>query len=271
MKIGFSTVGCPDWTFGDILSTAKDLQYDGIELRGIGKDLYLPDAEPFKPDNLQKTKEKLDRVGLEISCLASDCTLHLNDRDYVSMTQSYIELARSLGVPCIRVLGDSWGYPGENVDTGLVEKRLMELAPLAQAAGVTLLVETNGVYAETENLRALLERVACPNVMALWDINHPVRYFGESIEETWSHIGPYVRHVHLKDSRMEAGNLKYKMLGYGDLPVRQAIKTLKAAGFDGYLSFEWTKRWDNELEDAGVVFSHYAYIVKKFWEEARAG
>jgi len=35
MKIGFSTLGCPDWTLSEILATAKDLGYNGVEIRGI--------------------------------------------------------------------------------------------------------------------------------------------------------------------------------------------------------------------------------------------
>ena len=35
MKLSFSTLGCPKLSFRDVLSIAKDLGYDGIELRGI--------------------------------------------------------------------------------------------------------------------------------------------------------------------------------------------------------------------------------------------
>ncbi len=32
MKISFSTLGCPGWSYEDILSTAKDLGFNGIEI-----------------------------------------------------------------------------------------------------------------------------------------------------------------------------------------------------------------------------------------------
>ncbi|NLG53192.1 MAG: sugar phosphate isomerase/epimerase, partial [Clostridiales bacterium] len=38
--------------------------------------------------------------------------------------------------------------------------------------------------------------------------------------------------------------------------------------YNGYLSLEWTKRWDKELEDAGIVFSHFAYMARRLWNEA---
>ena len=42
MKTCFSTLGCPEWSFSDIISVASDLQYDGIEIRGILGELYAP-------------------------------------------------------------------------------------------------------------------------------------------------------------------------------------------------------------------------------------
>ena len=39
MKLCFSTIGCPDWRFGDIVSAAKDLGYSAIEIRGIGGEI----------------------------------------------------------------------------------------------------------------------------------------------------------------------------------------------------------------------------------------
>ena len=35
MKLSFSTLGAPDWSFDELLSTAADLGFDGIELYDI--------------------------------------------------------------------------------------------------------------------------------------------------------------------------------------------------------------------------------------------
>ena len=64
---------------------------------------------------------------------------------------------------------------------------------------------------------------------------------------------------------MENGRLVYKMLGYGDLPIQQAFSLLKGTDYSGFISLEWTKRWHADLEDAGIVFSHFAYVVKNMW------
>ena len=36
MKLSFSTLGCPEWSWNEILATAKDMGFDGIEIRGVG-------------------------------------------------------------------------------------------------------------------------------------------------------------------------------------------------------------------------------------------
>lgn len=47
MKISFSTLGCPGWSWDDMIVTAKDIGFDGVEVRGIGNELYVPNAKPF--------------------------------------------------------------------------------------------------------------------------------------------------------------------------------------------------------------------------------
>ena len=78
--------------------------------------------------------------------------------------------------PYIRVLGDRYPEPQGEVDDDFVAEALKLLGTIAQGFGVCLLVETNGVYANTQRLRALLDKVNLPSVAALWDIHHPYRY-----------------------------------------------------------------------------------------------
>lgn len=40
LKIAFPTLGCPDWSWGETVAAAKDLGYDGLELRAVERELY---------------------------------------------------------------------------------------------------------------------------------------------------------------------------------------------------------------------------------------
>jgi fatty-acyl-CoA synthase len=268
MNLCFSTLGCPNWTWREIISAAVDLQYNGIELRGLGEDIFLPKIDLFSPEKVRETREQLTSKGLSIPCVTSDVYLHLNDKDYTAAGRSYIALAANIGAKYVRLLGDTGPEPLPYVDDDLVLSRLKILAPIAQASGIVLLVETNGVFAKTERLHRLITAVNSPAVQVLWDLNHPVRNYGEDVATTYANIGEFVRHVHIKDSVVINGAQHYKMVGYGDLPISDCFHALKEGGYDGFISLEWTKRWNQELEDAGVVFSHFAHAVRKIWEKA---
>jgi len=60
MKICFSTLGCPDFTWTEIYSMAKDFGFDGIEVRGLGNEIITIRAKPFAPENVAATAEKLN-------------------------------------------------------------------------------------------------------------------------------------------------------------------------------------------------------------------
>ncbi|WAM33254.1 sugar phosphate isomerase/epimerase family protein [Caldicellulosiruptor morganii] len=259
MKISFSTVGCPNFTWDEIITTAKDFGYDGIEIRGISDELEVYKASPFIGDNLKHTKERLSQLGLDISCIATSC--HLFDRESKNATimsaEKHMELARELGCKYIRVLGDEWITPGEDIDEEFVGKMLELLCDIAKNYNVDVLIETNGVWADSEKLATLLENIPYQNVGVVWDIHHPFRFFKEDVEYTYNNLKKYIKHVHVKDSRMEGDRVVFKMIGEGDVPIKKAIDLLISDGYKGYISLEWVKRWFSELEEPGVVFLEF--------------
>ena len=46
-KLSFSTLGCPDWSFDEIVNFAVANNYNGIELRGIKRELDLTKCNEF--------------------------------------------------------------------------------------------------------------------------------------------------------------------------------------------------------------------------------
>ena len=269
MKLAFSTLGCPDFSWSDIYSMAKDFGFDGIEMRGMGNDIFSIRAQPFRPDQIDKTVANLRRMHIEIPCLSSGCVL--KDKHTWEATREeikeYILLAEKLGAKYIRLLGDRKPDVEGDVDDEVVLAALKEVTPFAEEHGVILLVETNGVYSDTARLRDLLVRVESDNVAALWDIHHPYRFAGESPETTVQNLGVYIKYVHIKDSVRHAdGSVQYKIMGEGDMPVEQMIRALRSVNYEGYLSLEWVKYAAPDLQSAGIVFPHYANYMAQFFE-----
>ena len=267
MKISFSTLACPDFSWTDIYSMAKDFGFDGIEIRGLGNEIFSVNAQPFKEENLPKTIEKLRSLGLEIPCLTSGACLKFKDRfDAVKEEiTAYAELANKLGASYIRVLGDLEPAPGGDVDDEYVADCLRQLVPVAEQNNVTLLVETNGVYSDSARLAELLRSVGSRKVAALWDMHHPYRFNGESPETTVANLGEYIKFIQVKDSVMGAdGKVEYRIMGTGDIPVKEMIAALDTINYTGYISLEWVKRWAPYLSDAGIVIPQFAEYMAPY-------
>ncbi len=270
MKLSFSTLGCPDLSWDGIFSMAVDLGFDGIEVRGLGNDIFSVKAKPFTEKEIGNTIASLKKSNIEICCLSSNTSLKYADKTDLAISEltQYIELAARLNTPFIRVLGDEHGPVEGEVDDSLVISTLRKLIPLAEKNKVTLLVETNGVYSDTKRLGALLTEINSDYVAALWDVMHPYRNFNESADTTIQNLGGFIKYVHMKDSKIVNGHLEYKFMGEGDMPIPEFIAALRTLDYEGYISLEWVKRWMPELENSNVVFPAYInymapYVGKK--------
>ncbi len=268
MKIAFSTLACPDWSWQDITSAAKDFGFDGVEVRGLGEEIFAVRAQPFADEALGETIRKLSALRLSISCFSSACCLKYkgSEEENVSEITEYVKLAAKLGTPYVRILADREPAPmGDEVDDAFIAAQLKRLAPIAERYGVVLLVETNGVFADTARLYRLLERVASDAVAALWDVHHPYRFAGETAERTVQNLGAYIKYVHLKDSVLGAdGRVQYRLMGEGDLPIGEMMMALRSINYDGFVSLEWVKRWSRDLQDPGIVIPHYANYMARY-------
>jgi len=263
MKLSFSTLGCPEWSFSEILSTAKDLGYDGIEIRGVKKVMDVPRIPQFSPEHSAETKKLLNDKGLEIVCLTSACCLNVPEgtKDVLYEATAYIDTAADMGVKYVRVLGDFSPAPQLPVDEKHASAMLSEMAVYASKKGVEILVETNGYFAKTERIVRLCES-AGEGIGVIWDINHPYRFFGESPEETASNLNGLIKHVHFKDSEIADGKSVYRMMGYGDMPVERFYEAIEKTGYSGSYCLEWVKRWDVSLEEPGLAFAQYASFMR---------
>lgn len=268
-KLAFSTLGCPGWSWEEIYATCKDLGINGIEIRGIESEIYAPNCKPFREENIEKTLDTLKKLDIEIPMLTSAAYLFNKEKEEEALSEAkaYIDLAQRIRTPYIRVLGDKDGAPGEERDLDFVKTQYQKVCDYAADKNVMPLIETNGVLAETNVMAEFIKAVDRPNTGILWDIHHPFRYFKETPETTLNHLDGYIKYVHIKDSVMENGKVSYRMLGYGDVPVLDCLKQLNKNGFEGYVSLEWLKRWCPELQEPGVVFSHYinymSYLIRQ--------
>ncbi len=265
MKLSFSTLACPDWSFREVYAAAADLGYEGIEIRGIADEIYAPKIYNFTDEKIESAKAHLTKRNLEIPMLTSNAFI-LDNPDFEGCKKEvadYCELAKKLGVPYVRVLIERTPAPTIAPDFEYAVKKYRELCDIAAEYGVSLLTETNGFLADSEICARFMKSVGSDNAGLIWDVHHPYRFFGESPEKTAKNIGKYVKHVHLKDSVCGSnGKITYMLTGYGDFPFEMVIEELKKLGYEGYLSYEWVKRWSRELAEPGVALYQYISYIK---------
>jgi len=270
MKIAFQTLACPDWSWEKVISEANRLGYDGIEIRGIEGELYLPKARPFLLENRGETRRQLADHGLEICCLDTSCAFHAPEK-YDSAIQegrAAIDLAAELDVPFIRVFGDllPGGIPEKNV-LSRVSGGLDELGDYAESGGVTVLLETHGDFNNHDLLAAVMAQTSSSAIGILWDFEHPFMN-GEAPETTYSHLGKYIKHTHVKDARRVGNEKVLCMIGDGEVPVPKIVDILQQGGYKGWLSLEFEKLWKPYLEEPEIALPAFIRYIKEVREKS---
>jgi len=253
VKYSFMTFSCPELNWHQVLEVAKRFGYDGVEPRAQAKHTHGVETTAT-PEQRAAIRQEAADAGVEISCLATSCRYTSADRaDLEQMmgdSRALLQLAHDIGAPCVRVFGGSIpeGMSREDA-TKRVADCLAALAGDAEAAGVTLCVETHDSWRNANDLARIIQRVNHPNVQVNWDIMHPLRV-GMTIDEAFQAIGPHVRHCHFHDGKAaeEGGGLC--PIGEGVVDHRRAVGLLKGIHFSGHMSGEWINwedPWDVHL------------------------
>ena len=271
--IGFSTLGCPAWSWRTVLEQADRLGYAALELRGVAGEMDLTKVPELSGTRRAETKKDLAALGLVISDLGASARMHEKDaaarQAQLDEGRRYIDLASALGVKYVRMFGDKVpeGESREDVLKRVIEG-FQQMAAHAAPAGVTVLVESHGDFTGSKDLEAILTRVGSESFALLWDAHHTFVAGKEKPAETYSKLGRWVRHTHLKDSRPEGEGRRYVLTGTGEVPVKEQVRVLAAGGYRGCYAFEWEKKWHPEIEEPEVAFPHYAKVMAEYLSAA---
>lgn len=270
MKVAFSTLACPNWSWDTIISQAQRLGFDGIELRGIQGEMYLSKAMPFLPEHLERTKMQLKEKGLEICSLDTSCTFHDEEKFDKSIEEGKdtIDLATELGVPFIRVFGDNIPDISQLDDViDRVAKGLSILGNYAKNKNVFVLLETHGDFINHSLLTSVFNKVEQNAVGLLWDFGHPYMHGGESPEETYYNLASYIKHTHIKDAKKVEGHVKHCLVGDGEIPLTEIVKLLQQNGYTGWISLEYEKKWRPELEEPEISLPAFMNYMKTLYKQ----
>ena len=267
MNLSFSTKGWHNSTFEDFCEVAEYLHFEGIELHNIYNRLFTAKDGAFHDYTAAATLRRLYNKNLKISCL--DTIGELADKDSKAQEELIrcLEIAENLHIPYIRLRAKA----SDDSESALkqTEEFLRKVLPQAEEKGVTLLLETSGLFASTAVLRDMLDGFACDNLAALWNLSAAYFEYGESAEEVIKNLGAYVRHVHFHDAVKTENGVEYCLAGEGELPIAEMMLSLRSVNYDGFISLVWDPAWCEELDDMEIIFSQYVNFMRQFNDPSR--
>jgi sugar phosphate isomerase/epimerase len=249
MRLSVSTLACPNWSFPQVVGAAAAHGFAGIDPRGVGPEIDITRLALFG-DEIESTLELLRGHGLSLPCLNTSVVLVSTEPDswddMLDECRRYAALAERVGAGFLRVFGGAVPRGLNRDEAATVARRhLAQLHKLCAARSCQVLLETHDDWATGDRAMELLARFTPEEVGALWDVDHSCRA-GESPRATAATLGPYLRHVHFKDSVRENGKSVPRLIGHGDLPVEQAVSALRSIGYDAWICLETEKRWHPE-------------------------
>ena len=277
--LSFSTLAVPDWPFEKIVEFAAANNYDGIEFRGIQRELDLTKCSAFSsPQSIETSKNLLKQKNIKFVDLNASAEMHHPEGDErqknLAEARRFIDLAQQLGCPYIRVYpNEVLKEPETETSIELIVQGLLELGDYAKDKNVIVLMETHCLHPQTNpsslyiaNLQNIMKRAEHPHVGLVWDPYNMWTVTKESVTEMYTALKKYIRHAHIKDAKSVDGKYQFVLLGEGDTPILQAVDLLAKDHYSGYYSFEWEKLWHPEIADGEIALADYAKTMQRHFE-----
>jgi len=269
LLLSFSTLGCPGWTLQQIIDFAAANGYQGIEMRGLLKQMDLTKCNEFNtPEHITDTLARMKASHLRFVNLGSSCNLHIAEplkrKENIDEAKRFIDLAQQIHCPYIRVFPNN--FPKDQTKQATIElivKGLQELGDYAKDKNVMVLMETHGEVVHADDLVNIMQLANHPQTGLIWDVTNMWTITKEPPAQVYDKIKKYIRHTHIKDAILVNGEPKYTFMGKGEVPIFEAISILQKDGYKGFYSFEWEKLWHPELAEPELALADYPVAMKR--------
>jgi sugar phosphate isomerase/epimerase len=186
-------------------------------------------------------KHKAAEAGIAIGCVA--CSACFGNRDdaraQIEEARAGIDLAADVGAPRLRVFGDVPLGADVQATINVAAESLMQVADYARERGVIVCVETHSGFSDPARMAALMKLVNHPAIGVNWDVLHPLRLAGASVDGAFEVLRPWIHHLHIHDGLNSPDKCVIKAIGTGDVDHRRVLELCRRMAYAGYLSLEW--------------------------------
>ncbi|MBP3446699.1 MAG: AMP-binding protein [Clostridia bacterium] len=276
MNLAFSTKFHKANGLGEFIKIADELRYDGIEIHDIKAEAFSGKISPFNPDMASVTKRTLINAKKSIVCINVGCNVadKENADENMQKIETTVSVANNINVPYIKVFAESADENAFDFVTDFMSK----VIALCEKKNVVVLVETSGIFADTNKLCDLLNFFASDYIGADWNMYETFFHSKEDAETTIKNLGAYVKLVHMTDAVAYG---EHTLIGEGKLPVEDMVNALRSINFAGFVCVEWDPEWLSEIDDLEIILTHYESFVeamgstksgkKYFYNKTRTG
>jgi sugar phosphate isomerase/epimerase/mannose-6-phosphate isomerase-like protein (cupin superfamily) len=225
MKVGYRTAPYSRMEFKEALADLKSRGYSGVE--------FCLDSPPATGPGLaaRAYAEMIREAGLEVYSVSHHGNFVTDDR-FFEQLKKLIPLARTMDTNIFVISSGPIDRKDRRSQLVTVEKRLTELARIAEKSGVILALEPepNLAVESTQEMIKLIWRIESPALRINLDIGHAF-LTDENLIESIRQAARLIVHTHIDD--MSGGVHKHLIPGTGDMDLPAVMTALLEIGFDG--------------------------------------
>lgn len=252
-KKSFLKIGACDWSIGksaDVaaLALADQIGLDGIQvnLGNVKNNLHIrnPEVQQVYLDTLKKYKVKIASLAIgELNQIP-----YKSDPRTIEWVSDSIDVARAFNVKTV-LLAFFVNNDLRNDDIGKKEviKRLKNIAPKAEKAGITLGIES---YLTAEEHMDIIQQVGSSAIKVFYDFRNAADAGNDVIKEIKWLGKDMICELHIKENGF--------LLGSGTMDWKKIFDTLMNMHYhgDGWMQIEWA------LPKGGDIVQSYQHNIR---------
>jgi sugar phosphate isomerase/epimerase len=263
-KLSFTTMGTPQLDHAGAIRLALEAGFDGVDLRCAD---YLGEVTPASSEEeLGQVARDFEAAGLEIPSLLCYHQVGSNSEgwpgEYAEHISSHLAIGAALGARAIRIFGV---HPAPDQESqALVRGSAKAIAAVLSddTSGVGIVMQNHAGAGTALDALDIARELDDPRFGLVYSPDHSFMHETNRGGELLPQIQPWTRQVYVADLMREGDGQRWVFPGRGEVPLRETIAALDAAGFDGFYSFKWEKIWNPDLAEPEVAMPQFISFME---------